>query len=66
MEHEEPAAAALSAEHTTGTLAAEEHAPPGMPQLDISIYPNLIFWLVVAMVALYLILTRIALPRIGW
>ena len=42
-----------------------EHAESGMPQLDVSIYPNLIFWLVVAMVALYLIMTRIALPRIG-
>ena len=29
------------------------------------IYPNLIFWLVVALVALYLILSRVALPRIG-
>jgi F-type H+-transporting ATPase subunit b len=63
MEHEEPAAA--DAEHATGTLAAEEHEPSGMPQLDVSIYPNLIFWLVVAMVALYLILTPVALPRIG-
>lgn len=37
----------------------------GMPQLDFAIYPNLIFWLVLALVALYLILTKIALPRIG-
>lgn len=36
-----------------------------MPQLDPSIYPNLIFWLVLSLVALYLILTRIAVPRIG-
>jgi F-type H+-transporting ATPase subunit b len=52
---------------THETLGEEnlEHAESGMPQLDFSIYPNLIFWLVVAMVALYLIMTRIALPRIG-
>jgi F-type H+-transporting ATPase subunit b len=37
----------------------------GMPQLDPSIYPNLIFWLLVALIALYLILNRIALPRIS-
>ncbi len=37
----------------------------GMPQLDPSIYPNLIFWLVLSMGALYLILTRVAVPRIG-
>jgi len=36
-----------------------------MPQLDVGLYPNLIFWLLVSLVALYLILTRVALPRIG-
>ena len=36
-----------------------------MPQLDFSLYPNLIFWLVVALLALYFILSRVALPRIG-
>ena len=36
-----------------------------MPQLDPAIFPNLIFWLVVALVALYLILSKVALPRIG-
>ncbi len=40
-------------------------AEVGMPQLDTAIYPNLIFWLVIALVALYLILTKVALPRIG-
>lgn len=54
-------------EHTAETVGHGEleHAESGMPQLDFSIYPNLIFWLVVAIVALYLILSRIALPRIG-
>lgn len=37
----------------------------GMPQLDPSSYPNQIFWLIVALVAIYFILSRIALPRIG-
>ncbi len=37
----------------------------GMPQLDFATFPNQIFWLVVALVAIYLILTRVALPRIG-
>ena len=36
-----------------------------MPQLDPAIFPNLIFWLVVALLALYFILSRVALPRIG-
>ena len=42
-----------------------QHAEAGMPQLDPAIYPNLIFWLVVALVALYYILSKVALPRIG-
>jgi F-type H+-transporting ATPase subunit b len=54
-------------EHTTETTGHEnlEHAETGMPQLDPAIFPNLIFWLVVALVALYLILSKVALPRIG-
>lgn len=45
--------------------AAEHAASGGMPQLDPSTFGNQIFWLVVAMVVLYLILSRVALPRIG-
>ena len=40
-------------------------AAPGMPQLDFSTFGNQIFWLVVTLVAIYLILSRIALPRIS-
>ena len=61
MEHDEP----LAAEHATESWSTTRACRAGMPQLDFSIYPNLIFWLVVALVALYFILTRIALPRIG-
>jgi F-type H+-transporting ATPase subunit b len=42
-----------------------EGAAVGMPQLDVTIWPNLIFWLLVTLVAIYFVLTRIALPRIG-
>ena len=37
----------------------------GMPQLDFSTFPNQIFWLVTALVAIYFLLTRVALPRMG-
>ena len=37
----------------------------GMPQLDFSTFPNQIFWLVVTLVVLYLVLSRVALPRIA-
>ena len=37
----------------------------GMPQLCDAWFANQIFWLIVALVAIFLILTRIALPRIS-
>jgi F-type H+-transporting ATPase subunit b len=37
----------------------------GMPQLDFSTWPSQVFWLIVALVVLYFILSRVALPRIG-
>jgi F-type H+-transporting ATPase subunit b len=46
------------------TSAASEHAV-GMPQLDFATFPNQIFWLVVTLVVLYLLLSRVALPRIA-
>lgn len=48
-----------------GAAGQDAGAAVGMPQLDISTWPNQIFWLVVTLVAIYLILTRVALPRIG-
>ena len=44
-----------------GTAAAGA----GMPQLEISTFPNQIFWVLVALVVIFFILSRIALPRIG-
>ncbi len=37
----------------------------GMPQLCLDWFPNQIFWLVVTLVAIFFVLTRIALPRIA-
>jgi len=37
----------------------------GMPQLDFSTFPNQVFWAIVALVAIYFILTKLALPRIA-
>jgi F-type H+-transporting ATPase subunit b len=57
---------AMATETTTAGAAhaAEAEAAVGMPQLDFATFPNQIFWLVVALVAIYYILDRIALPRI--
>lgn len=41
------------------------HDAPGMPQLDFATFDNQVFWLVVTLVAIYLILSKIALPRIS-
>lgn len=49
----------------TETTSAEAASAPGMPQLDFSTWGNQIFWLVLALIAIYLILSRVALPRIG-
>jgi F-type H+-transporting ATPase subunit b len=47
-------------------MAIEHGAAPavGMPQLDTSTFANQIFWLLIALAAIYWILARIALPRI--
>ncbi len=46
-------------------MATNTNDAVGMPQLDFSTFPNQIFWLVVTLVVIYLILSRVALPRIG-
>ena len=47
------------------THAGAEAAGPGMPQLDIGTFPNQILWLVLTLLAIYFILTRVAIPRIS-
>jgi F-type H+-transporting ATPase subunit b len=44
---------------------AEAGKVVGMPQLDFSTWPNQIFWLLVTLVVIYLVLSKVALPRIG-
>lgn len=59
----------MANQHADAAHAAAEHgghaASGGMPQLDFSTFPSQIFWLIVAFVALYFILSRVALPRIA-
>ena len=49
----------------TAGHAAEGAENGGMPQLDFSTFPNQIFWLLVTLAVVYLILSRMALPRIS-
>ncbi len=54
------------ATETTAVEGAHEGAEAvGMPQLDFSTFGNQIFWLVVTLIAIYFVLTRVALPRIA-
>lgn len=45
--------------------AAHGAEASGMPQLDLTTFPNQIFWLIVTLVVIYYVLSRIALPRIA-
>jgi F-type H+-transporting ATPase subunit b len=48
--------------------AAAEHgaeAATGMPQLDFTTFPSQIFWLIVALIVLFYVLSRVALPRVA-
>jgi len=52
----------------TDTNAAGEvatGAAPGMPQLDVGTFNNQIFWLLLALIAIFFVLSRVALPRIA-
>jgi F-type H+-transporting ATPase subunit b len=53
----------MATEVTDAAHGGEQAA--GMPQLDFTTFPNQAFWLIVALFAIYFILSRIALPRIG-
>ena len=54
----------MATEATDAANGAAESSV-GMPQLDFSTFPNQIFWLVVTLVVIYLVLSRVALPRIA-
>lgn len=54
----------LIAAASAAAEGAAEHAG-GLPQMNTATFPSQIFWLVVAMIVLFWMLSRIALPRIG-
>ncbi|WP_299138496.1 F0F1 ATP synthase subunit B' [uncultured Tateyamaria sp.] len=53
------------AENTNALGEVAVGAPPGMPQLDIGTFDNQVFWLLITLVAIYFVLSRVALPRIA-
>ena len=59
------AAAAAEAATEAATQAAAHSGGGGLPQLDAHTFAPQLFWLVLTFVALYFILSKVALPRIG-
>ena len=51
--------------HGAAEAAGHGGEAVGMPQLDFSTFGNQIFWLVVTLIAIYFVLSRVALPRIA-
>jgi len=51
--------------HATDAAHGAAESSAGMPQLDFGTFPNQIFWLVVALVVIFFVFTRVALPRIA-
>ncbi len=53
------------AAEAAGTCVDSYGSAIGMPQLCFDWFPNQIFWLVVTLVVIFLVLSRVALPRIA-
>jgi len=49
----------------SGVTAASPAAAAGLPQLDTSTYSSQVVWLVITFVILYVLMAKVALPRIG-
>src|SRR5262249_10320731 len=49
----------------TGSEASGHVTKPGLPQLDATSFASQIFWLVIWFVVLYVVISRIAAPKIG-
>ncbi|SDE25605.1 F0F1 ATP synthase subunit B' [Ruegeria marina] len=57
----------MATEHTGAvSICVDSHGSAiGMPQLCFDWFPNQIFWLVITLVVVFLVLSRVALPRIA-
>ena len=49
----------------SGAVRAADDGGAKLPQLDVHTYPSQVFWLVVSFVVLYILVSRVAVPRIS-
>jgi F-type H+-transporting ATPase subunit b len=59
-----PDAPAVDDTHA-GTEVEGHGAKPGLPQLDTTTFASQLFWLLISFIVLYLVISRIAAPKIG-
>lgn len=60
------AAEAAEEAHAEAAAGHDAHeASPGFPQLNISTYPSQVFWLFVSFILLYVLMSKLALPRVA-
>jgi F-type H+-transporting ATPase subunit b len=55
----------LTDTHATTAADGGEHAGDVFPPFDPSTFPSQLLWLVISFAALYLLMSRVALPKIG-
>ncbi|MCA3572563.1 MAG: F0F1 ATP synthase subunit B', partial [Aestuariivirga sp.] len=60
-----PAPATPEAGHTTETTGHEGAANAPFPPMDTSTFPSQIFWLVIFFGLLYLLMSRLVLPKMA-
>ena len=69
MRRSSPAAWAAAAALWLGPVAAlaadPQHGGGGLPQLNPATYSSQLFWAAVLFIALYLLMSKVALPRVG-
>ncbi|MDF1792521.1 MAG: F0F1 ATP synthase subunit B' [Thalassobaculaceae bacterium] len=59
------AAAAVAAVPSWAASTDHPGSGGGLPQLDATTYPTQIFWLIVSFILLYIVMSKVAIPRIA-
>lgn len=59
------AAAVIVATSSVALIPSVALAEGGLPQLDIATFPTQIVWLFITFTVLYILMTKVALPRVG-